>query len=80
MLPDEHDHTQHVSARLVSLENVDMSMFDLECGMSGSGHTCTPYSYCFFIAMSNVIAALVQQQLFGQSLPSAHCLIGHDGA
>ena len=30
--------------------------------------------------MTHVTAALVQQQLFGQSLPSAHGLIGHDGA
>ena len=48
VLPDEHDHTQHGSARIDSLENVDMSMFDLECGMSGSGHTCTQYPSCLF--------------------------------
>ena len=64
----------------------ELSMFDLECGMSGSGHTCLGLDThihnmnIVFMEMSHVIAALVQQEFFGQSLPSAHCLIGHDGA
>ena len=77
VLPDENDSMVVQDLIRWKILTCQCLTWNEEClGLDTHVHNI----HIVFIYMSHVIVALVQQQLFGQSLPSAHCLIGHDGA